>query len=194
LTRQVVNVGNNPNDGTGTPLRDAMVIINDNFLELYTNPVVNTSVTVGNSSVNTVVNSTSLVFGNNSSTIRIGNTSINAVANSSGFFTGNGTVTANSISVTSNTVNIGSYTAAANGYTYLPNGFKMNFGYVLANSTVGNATFANAFTTDPYVVTATTNTATATYEAAVTLTNTTVAVIRTANATLSNVYYIAIGR
>lgn len=194
MARQVVNVGSNPNDGTGTPLRDAMVIVNDNFLELYTNPVVNTSITVGNSSVNTVVNSTSIIFGNNSSTIRIGNTSINAVANSSGFFTGNGTVTANSISVTSNTVNIGSYTAAANGYTYLPNGFKLNFGYVFANSSVGNATFSSAFTTGPYIVTATSNVADPSYGAAVINSNTTVAIIRTSNTTATNVYYMAIGR
>lgn len=194
MARQVVNVGNDPNDGTGTPLRDAMVIINDNFLELYTNPVVNTSITVGNSSVNTVVNSTSLVFGNNSSVIRIGNTSINAVANSSGFFTGNGTVTANSISVSSNTINVGSFTAAANGYTFLPNGFKLNYGYVFCNSSVGNATFSSAFATACYVVTATSNTAAVTYEPAVVGTNTTVAIIRTSNTTAVNVYYMAIGR
>lgn len=194
MARQVVNVGNDPNDGTGTPLRDAMIIINDNFLEVYTNPVINTSVTVGNSSVNTVVNSTSIVFANNGSSIRIGNTSINAVANSSGFFTGNGTVVANSISVSSNTVNVGSYTAAANGYTYLPNGFKLNYGYVFANSSVGNATFSSAFTTACYVVTATSNVAALTYQPAVIGTNTTVAIIRTSNTTATNVYYMAIGR
>jgi hypothetical protein len=171
-----------------------MIIVNDNFLELYTNPVINTSITVGNSSVNSVVNSTSIVFGNNSSTIRIGNNSINAVANSSGFFASNGTVVANSISVSSNTINVGSYTAGANGYTYLPNGFKLNFGYVFANSSVGNATFSSAFTTGPYVVTATANDATLSYSPAVISSNSTVAVIRTANATATDVYYMAIGR
>lgn len=194
MARQVVNVGSSPNDGTGTPLRDAMVIINDNFLELYTNPVVNTSITVGNSSVNTVVNSTSLVFGNNSSTIKVGNTTINTVANSTGFWANGGTISANTVKCISNTINVGTYTAAANGYTYLPNGFKMNYGYVFANSSVGNATFSSAFDTICYVVTATSNTAAQSYEAAVTATNTTVAVIRTSNTTAVNVYYMAIGR
>jgi hypothetical protein len=194
LTRQVVNVGNDPNDGTGTPLRDAMIIINDNFLELYTNSVVNSSITVGNSSVNTVINSTSMVFSNNSSVIRIGNTTVNAVANSSGFYTGNGNVVANSISVYSNTINVGAYTAAANGYTYLPNGFKMNYGYVFANSSIGNATFSSGFGSACYVVTATSNTASPTYTPAVLETNTTVAVIRTSNTTAVNVFYMAIGR
>lgn len=193
MTRQVVNVGSSPNDGTGTPLRDAMVIVNDNFLELYTNPVVNTSVTVGNSSVNSVINSTSLVFGNNSSTINVGNAAINAVTNSSGFYTTGGTVSANTVRVSSNTINVGVFTAAANGYTFLPNGFKFNYGYVLSNSSVGNATFSSAFSTACYIVTATSNTTAATYQAAVTGTNTTVAVIRTANTTAVNVFYMAIG-
>jgi hypothetical protein len=187
-------VGSSPNDGTGTPLRDAMVIINDNFLELYTNPVVNTAITVGNSSVNTFVNSTSLVFGNNSATIKVGNTTINTVANSTGFWANGGTVSASAVKCISNTINVGTYTAAANGYTYLPNGFKMNYGYVFANDSVGNATFSSAFATACYVVTATSNTVGATYSPAVTVTNTTVAVIRTSNTTAINVYYVAIGR
>lgn len=194
MARQVVNVGSSPNDGTGTPLRDAMVIINDNFLELYTNPVVNTKITVGNSSVNVAVNSTSLVFGNNSSTINVGNTSVNAVANTTGFWANGGTVSANTVKCISNTINVGTYTAAANGYTYLPNGFKMNYGYVFANDSVGNATFSSAFATACYIVTATSNVATVSYQPAVTVTNTTVAVIRTANTTATNVFYMAIGR
>ncbi len=194
MARQVVNVGSSPNDGTGTPLRDAMVIINDNFLELYTNPVVNTAITVGNSSVNVFVNSTSLAFGNNGSTIRVGTTAVNAVANTTGFWANGGTVSANTVKCISNTINVGTYTAAANGYTYLPNGFKMNYGYVFANDSVGNATFSSAFATACYVVTATSNTIGATYSAAVTLTNTSVAVIRTSNTTAINVYYVAIGR
>lgn len=33
--RQLINTGSAPNDGTGTPLRTAMGMINDNFSELY---------------------------------------------------------------------------------------------------------------------------------------------------------------
>ena len=32
---QVINIGTNANDGTGTTLRDAFDIVNDNFTELY---------------------------------------------------------------------------------------------------------------------------------------------------------------
>ena len=51
------------------------------------------------------------------------------------------------VGITTNTVTLGTSTIAANGYTYLPNGLKANFGNFAANSTVGNATFASAFTT-----------------------------------------------
>jgi hypothetical protein len=35
MTQQIINVGNNPNDGTGDPLRLSLQKINDNFSELY---------------------------------------------------------------------------------------------------------------------------------------------------------------
>ena len=35
MAKQVINVGATPNDGTGDPLRDAMIKSNDNFTELY---------------------------------------------------------------------------------------------------------------------------------------------------------------
>ena len=35
MTRQSINYGTNPNDGTGDTLRDAMDKVNDNFVELY---------------------------------------------------------------------------------------------------------------------------------------------------------------
>ena len=35
MTRQSINYGTNPNDGTGDTLRDAMDKVNDNFIELY---------------------------------------------------------------------------------------------------------------------------------------------------------------
>lgn len=60
MAKQVINVGSVPNDGTGDLLRDAMIKVNDNFTELYTNAYISTSVTVGNSTVNTFINSSSI--------------------------------------------------------------------------------------------------------------------------------------
>lgn len=36
MAQQNINIGAQANDGTGTPLRDAFDMINDNFTELYT--------------------------------------------------------------------------------------------------------------------------------------------------------------
>ena len=55
MTRQNINYGVNPNDGTGDTLRVAMDKINDNFIELYNNGSQN--ITVSNTSiVNNTVN------------------------------------------------------------------------------------------------------------------------------------------
>ena len=69
----------------------------------------------------------------------------------------------------------------------------MNWGFVSANSTAGNVSFSSAYTTNVYVVTATSNSAVATYQTAVISTNNTVAAIRTANAISTNVFWTAIG-
>jgi len=182
LAKITINIGSAPNDGTGDPLRDAMNYINQNFTELYTNPFPSNTVSVGNSSVNVSINSTSMSFTNAASYISVGNSTVNTVVNATGF------------STTSNTLTLGTSTNAANGYTYLPNGFKMNWGWISANSTDGNATFSSAFTTNAYSVQVTSNSAVATYQAAVIGTNNTVALIRTANATSTNVYFLAIGK
>jgi len=105
-------------------------------------------------------------------------------------------VTVNSssnLTVLSNTLNLGTSTNAANGYTYLPNGFKINWGWVSANSSAGNVTFTSPYTTNAYVVTATSNTTVATYQAAVVSVNNTIAAIRTGNSTSTNVFWQAIG-
>ena len=258
MAKQTINIGSAANDGTGDPLRTAMDKINDNFDEVYSSYVATGSITVGNSTVNTVVSNTGgFTSGNttsnvvaNSSIIKIGNSSINATANSSTLLVSNSTVrvsvnssailvgnstvntsvnsssisfvnstslsTINASAVTfgnstvntfvnsssivvrsanvvTNTFNVGSFVDGANGYTYLPNGFKLNWGWVSANSSAGNVTFTAAYTTNAYVVTATSNTTVNTYQAAVLSVNNTVAVIRTANATSTNVRWTAIG-
>jgi hypothetical protein len=69
----------------------------------------------------------------------------------------------------------------------------MNWGKVLANSSVGSALFTSEFTTNAYVVVATSN-APGTHVASVISQNNTIAEIRTANVTLTDVYFTAIGK
>lgn len=192
MAKQTIDVGTAANDGTGDPLRDAMVKVNANFTELYTDAFPSNTVSVGNSSVNAVINSTSMVFANASSRISVGNSTSNAVTNSTGFYTTH-TISGANATLSTNTFTLGTSTAASNGYTWLPNGLKLNWGWISANSTNGNATFSSAFATACYTVTATSNTPVSTYQAGVTGTNTTVALIRTANVASTNVFYMAIG-
>lgn len=304
MAKQTVDVGTVANDGTGDPLRTAMIKINENFTELYTNAVLTTSVSVGSSTVNSsignaagfysgnstgsrflansgviditngtttsnltattakiganvVLTTTSILVGNSSQNvvqlfssyadvantqgntkiyptyIQVGgganNSTINtlaiAVVNSSSNATidpgvltianssagranvepgrvrvganvvvNTSIVTTPSVNVTSNSgLGLGSYTISGNGYTYLPNGLKMNWGFVSANSTNGNAVFTNAFSTAVYAVIATSNTPVATYQAGVTAINLGNTNIRTANVNSTNVYWVAIG-
>jgi len=191
--QQVIDVGSAPNDGTGDVLRDAMVYINENFTELYSNAVVNTNITVGNNVVNCFINSTSIVVSNASSRISVGNSSSNSVVNSTGVYTTH-TLSGANATLSTNTLTLGTSTAAANGYTWLANGLKMNWGWVSANSSDGNAVFSSAFTTACYSVTATSNTAVPTYQAGITAINLGNTNIRTANAASTNVFYMAIGK
>ena len=305
MAKQTIGIGSSANDGTGDPLRTAMAKVNDNFNEVYSSYAMTGNLSVGNSTVNTVIsntgglvssntlnsvvanssiirianssgtttvlptsitvgsnvtlsqssyfvgntvanaviNKTSVVISNstsnatitpisfaagisfvntiavavganvivNSSAVFVGNSTVNTIATSSNFkvganltvntsaiFVGNSTVNAtissSSINITSNTgFTLGNSTASSNGFTFLPNGIKMNWGWISANSSDGNATFSSAFSVNAYVVTATSNSAVATYQAAVIGANTTVALIRTANATSTNVYWTAIG-
>lgn len=45
MTQQNINVGTNPNDGTGDPIRTAMIKVQNNFSDLYTNYVSNAQLT-----------------------------------------------------------------------------------------------------------------------------------------------------
>ena len=55
MTQATILIGTTPNDGTGDPIRDAFDKVNDNFNEIYSAYIANTSVTVGNTTVNTVI-------------------------------------------------------------------------------------------------------------------------------------------
>lgn len=235
MAKQTVDVGTTANDDTGDPIREAFIKVNDNFDEIYSSYIASGSVTVGNttvntvisntgglrtgnSTVNTVVNSTSVSVGANislnSSTISLGNSTVNAVHTSSLIKIANSSSTANltpvslsigttvvnstavsvnSATVASNTLNLGSFTSAVNGYSHLPNGFKFNWGWVSANSTVGQVTFTAAYPTNSYIIVATSNSTADTYQAAVVSSNSTKAEIRTSNASSTNVYWMAIG-
>jgi hypothetical protein len=88
---------------------------------------------------------------------------------------------------------VGSANVSSNGFVSLAYGAKMNWGWVSANSSTGNVAFSSAYSINAYCVTATSNTTADTYRAAVISVNNSVAVIRTGNATPTNVFWTAIG-
>lgn len=64
-TYQTIDVGTTANDGTGDPLRTAMIKVNESFANAFADPVITKTVTVGNSSVNVVIaNTPSMTFAN----------------------------------------------------------------------------------------------------------------------------------
>lgn len=182
-----------------------------------------TTLFMGNSSVNSISNSSSKIYNSNSTSniilssagislsntltvnstlLYIGNTISNSSLSSVVLFLGNSTVntTVNSSAVnssagyfSSNTLNVGSSNTSANGFNIITNGFKINFGWVSSNSTVGSAVFNSAFTTNALIVVATSNTPGATFSPAVTAWTKTGATILTSSVLASNVYYYAIG-
>lgn len=83
MTRQTINIGTTPNDGTGDPIRDAFDKTNQNFVELYSAPISNTSLTVGNSTVNSFLTEVS---------VKTGNSTVNAVVNTSVLVISNSTL------------------------------------------------------------------------------------------------------
>jgi hypothetical protein len=65
MAKQTINIGSAPDDGTGETIRNALDKTNDNFDELYTFAynVNSNNVSVGNTSVNSFVNSSLLTIG-----------------------------------------------------------------------------------------------------------------------------------
>jgi hypothetical protein len=117
------------------------------------------------------------------------------IANDTTLFIGNNTINTvmTSSSLTVNSITLSTSTNAANGYSYLPNGFKLNWGWVSSTSSDGDITFTSAYTTNAYVITATSNSAVSTYSAAVISWTKTGGSIRTANTNATNVFWQAIG-
>lgn len=93
MAKQTVNIGAAPNDGTGDPIRDAFNKVNQNFDEVYSSYSATGAISIGNSSVNSVVSNTGGFITStnttvntstvaNTTVIRIGNTTANATVNS----------------------------------------------------------------------------------------------------------------
>ena len=132
MSQQLINVGVSVNDGTGTPLRDAMIIVNQNFTELYTNAIISNTFTVGNSTVYTTLYSTI-----NSTA----NSSMLKMANSSGYANLTPTILTIGNSIVSNTYIYSSNVAAAN--LQATNAILGNLGnqnYFFSNGTAGFGT------------------------------------------------------
>ena len=171
----------------------------------------NSTIVIGNTTVNSVTNATNFTGTANNSTYHGGSSLATVQAQitgnaataytnattyvTTGGYTVTGNVTANVMTVTSNTLTLGSSSLATNGYSRLTNGLLLQWGQVSANSTTaGNITFPTAFSVlynisaDPYAATYN-----ATYTTQILAANTTTANVRTGNTTTATVYYSAIG-
>lgn len=95
MGQQTINIGTVANDGTGDPIRDAMDKINNNFDEMYSSFIMSGAVTVGNSTVNSVVSNTGGLVTGNTTANAIANSTILKIANSSA----NVTLTPSSFSI-----------------------------------------------------------------------------------------------
>lgn len=152
MAKQTVNIGAAPNDGTGDAIRDAFNKINSNFDEVYSSYTATGAITVGNSTVNSVVSNTGgLVVANptsstvaNTSILKVGNTTVNAVINSSSLVIGNTTVNSSVLYVGNSTVNTSHSVSAVQLANSTSNASLTAGGLFIGNSTV-NAT-ANSST------------------------------------------------
>ena len=116
MAQQTINIGTAANDGTGDPIRDAFDKVNDNFNEMYSAYIANTSVTVGNTTVNTVISHIGLASSNstvtavaNLSNFRVGNTTANAQLTGAAFAI-NGSATLGSASINTSALGLGNST------------------------------------------------------------------------------------
>ena len=154
MAKQTVFIGGSPNDGTGDPIRDAFNKVNQNFDEVYSSYTATGAISIGNTSVNSVVSNTGGFVTStnttvntstvaNTTVIRIGNTAANATVNSTQISIfgnsslGNATINTISINLGNSSVNssLTQNTLSINASAVI--------GGVLANSTtvyLGNAT------------------------------------------------------
>ena len=157
MAKQTIGIGTTANDGTGDPLRDAFDKVNDNFDEVYSaftfasnNATVANNVLIGNSTVNSVANSTTVSISNSTSEVTVtsgsllvGNSTVNSIANSSTIVVSNST---SSITVSEGTIAVGNSTVNTTANSSLVNATSVtvnsNTGLTLGTSD----TSANGFT------------------------------------------------
>ena len=156
MAKQVLNVGTNPNDGTGDTLRDASVKINANFTELYT--------TVSSAQLPSQTGNTGLYLTTNgtaASWATAGTVTSVSVASANGF---SGTVATNTttpaITITTSVTGLlkgdGTAVSAANsGTDYAPGTSALATGIVKSTTTTGALTIAVAGTDYQAAVSAT---------------------------------------
>jgi len=95
-TRQVINVGTTPDDGSGDYLRDALVKVNTNFENLWERSPVDTNIDLSGNTISTTVSNLNLILDPNGS----GTLSVTSDA------TINGVHTANNLKATGNRIHI----------------------------------------------------------------------------------------
>lgn len=196
-----IGIGSAPNDGNGDTLRIAFEKVNQNFDDIYSsldfasnNITVANTIIIGNSSINSTSNSSTLKISGSTSDLTIsatqlliGNSTVNNTINSS-------SISVSSATISGNTLSLGTSNTSANGYSYLTNDLKVAWGTVTSNSSVGDITFETVFTS-LYSLTVTSENATynSTHLPLIIASNTSTANVRTGNTTTSTISYIAIG-
>jgi hypothetical protein len=190
LTNLTVRTGNTSGPSIIVNAIDSIVISANNtanvFIANTTGVRVNTSASVASTlTVSANVNAQANLYVS-------GNAEITGVLNGSNA-TMTGRITATSANVSTNTFNFGASSIANPGYSRLPNGLLMQWGNASVNSSSGSVTFPAAFTSVYSMqLTPSVSTVGNTLPAVTALTATT-ATLRSANATASTVYWLAIG-
>ena len=159
MTRQVINYGSVPNDGTGDTLRNAFVKTESNFEELYgyNSNVVNSILVLFTSSSNltSAVNSINLQLGNTNHSVSNIYTLTNSAfvsANQAGLLANTAGIVANSVALSANNYAgfLANSAAAAslpntsdavfNGNLFAANAFSANKGVYSTNNFIGTFT------------------------------------------------------
>lgn len=83
MARESINIGSGPDSGNGDYLRVAFGKTENNFVEIYNSFIMTTKLTVGNSTVNSSLS--------NSGVLYLGSATVNATVNSSAFYVVNAT-------------------------------------------------------------------------------------------------------
>lgn len=128
MTKQTINIGAAPNDGTGDPIRDAFNKVNQNFDEVYSSYSATGAISVGNATVNSVVSNTGGLVVSNSTSSAVANVTTFKIGNT----TANSTLTATDLSVFG-TAAIGSATV---------NTTALSIGNTTVNSSLSQTTLA----------------------------------------------------